>query len=119
VPAGARVEALERLAGTSDEWSGHPDADIYRVYPWMAYLSESELARGVATIVAMEELRAVGEAHRATVGGRWWSPAWPRPHPRETRRQGDGRGGPSSENRYVALVSRLGVRYCLGVFVTP
>jgi hypothetical protein len=59
-----RIEALER-ASAGDEWESHPDTDIYRVYPWMAHLSESELARVVAGDLTMDELQAVGEARRA------------------------------------------------------
>jgi hypothetical protein len=47
---------------------GHPDADIYRAHPWMAHLSESELARGLAGGEAWEELMAVGEGRMATTG---------------------------------------------------
>jgi hypothetical protein len=61
----SRLDSLERALGAGDEWEGHPDADIYRAFSWMAYLSDDELARGVDDEAAMDELQAVGEARRA------------------------------------------------------
>jgi hypothetical protein len=60
----SRLEALERAAGGGDEWAGHPDADLCRAFPWLAYLSDDELDR-VAAVDAMDELQAAGEARRA------------------------------------------------------
>jgi hypothetical protein len=61
----SRLEALERAAGAGDEWAGHPDADLYCDFPWMAFLSDDELAQGVDDDAAMDELQAIGEARRA------------------------------------------------------
>jgi hypothetical protein len=54
--------------GAADEWAGHPDGDILRAYPWLANLTDDELARGVEDGAAVDELRAAGEALRAAAG---------------------------------------------------